>query len=105
MFVQDSLPFSFAKIVNATTPYDGTVIAAAHILKPFRRYCIVRPSPCFPSVRKNGQLMHKFPSTDMYSGVQCIEVHRRRGDGKHLRLSDDHKGWVWVLGAVRGKVM
>ena len=32
MFVQDSLHFFIAKIVNATTPYDGTVIAAAHIL-------------------------------------------------------------------------
>ena len=32
IFVQDSLPFFIAKIVNATIPYDCAVIAAAHIL-------------------------------------------------------------------------
>ena len=70
MFVQDSLPFFIAKIVNATTPYDGTVIAAAHIL-----LLRLHESHRFAGAASSGHLrvFHRCART----ASSCISFHQR----------------------------
>ena len=117
MFVQESLPFFIAKIVNATTPYVldiGGVIAAAHILLmrlyESNRFAGAEWSghqlflSAFAIAAQEQPAHHSavFNTPVFWSNLSNFTV--EEVIGMQLRLSDDLKGRVCVFNEAMEKV-